>query len=319
MSVLDQRANRDDIVAIYKSVLSRRPETIDVLEAHFASNRSIAEHIGSTIESAEFRGKVISKLFEEQFYAPKTTIETTADDSSMVALERHIEKVWSDYGRDDPHWSVITGDEYRADAMDTDAEAKFYQSGKRDVDHFLDLCADNGLAPAGKVVDFGCGVGRLGEHLSASFSQYEGVDISRPHLDIASKRFDQIDRTNTKTTLLPDFIARNDGFDCFFTLIVLQHNPPPTMLMLLTNLLSRLRPGGVGYFQLPCLLFGYEFKLSNYLDLIADGGSMEMHALPQAIVLEAINESGCRLVDFTPDALIGGIGLSYTFLVAKPA
>jgi hypothetical protein len=90
------------------------------------------------------------------------------------------------------------------------------------------------------------------------------------------------------------------------------------MLLTLQRLLATLKPGGVGLFQIPCAFADYEFDLAAYLDEIDTRDSMEMHALPQHVVFDEIQRSGCRLVESVEDGRIVPLARSFTFLVQRP-
>ena len=62
-----------------------------------------------------------------------------------------------------------------------------------------------------------------------------------------------------------DQIAALPTFDCFISLIVLQHNPPPVIAFLLRTILRKLTPGGLAYFQVPTYQRGAVFKADEYL------------------------------------------------------
>jgi hypothetical protein len=43
-------------------------------------------------------------------------------------------------------------------------------------------------------------------------------------------------------------LAQIGGFDFFYSVIVLQHNPPPVIVHMLKTVFAQLNPGGIGYF-----------------------------------------------------------------------
>ena len=101
-------------------------------------------------------------------------------------------------------------------------------------------------------------------------------------------------------------------------MIVLQHNPPPVMRWLLQTILHRLKAGGLGFLQLPTIGGSYAFEAAAYLRQQADTTLMEMHVLPEEIVLEVPGETGCqRLKEREHDCIGDSTLLSKTFLVQK--
>lgn len=102
-----------------------------------------------------------------------------------------MREVWARYGETDPYFSVLTKERYQAARLaEADIEA-FYATGFLDYDMLIAACRRHGIEPhyAGTVLDFGCGLARVGAHLSNHFAHYVGTDISRPHLDQAAAHF----------------------------------------------------------------------------------------------------------------------------------
>ncbi len=106
--------------------------------------------------------------------------------------------------------------------------------------------------------------------------------------------------------------------DLFYSKIVLQHNPPPVMAVLLKNLLAALSPGGIGFFQIPVFKVGYSFLIEKYLQE-DNQTNMEMHFFPQADLLQLVADAGCRVCELFEDDAIGNTAsmLSNTLLVQK--
>jgi hypothetical protein len=109
--------------------------------------------------------------------------------------------------------------------------------------------------------------------------------------------------------------------DCvmFVLVIVLQHNPPPIMRLILRRALAGLSRHGIAYFQIPTYMPGYTFDTATYLKAAPDGPVMEMHCLPQRDVFELLANSDCVPLEVQRDASIGNPDnwLSYTFLAQK--
>jgi trans-aconitate methyltransferase len=160
-------------------------------------------------------------------------------------------------------------------------------------------------------LEYGCGTGRVTLWLVERFSPVYGYDISKSHLKIAKEKvpgakFCQIKSIHDLNSL-PEV-------DFVYSIIVLQHNPPPVIEYILSRLLRCLTPGGVALFQVPTYLPNYTFSIKQYLNQVNPG--MEMHAIPQATIYKVISEEGCIPVYVTTDASIME-GISNKFLVRK--
>ena len=102
--------------------------------------------------------------------------------------------------------------------------------------------------------------------------------------------------------------------------MVLQHNPPPIIAILLENLLNSLAPNGVALIQIPTYKRTYSFEVDTYIESsLFEEDELEMHYLPQSEVFEIIDKSDCSLIEVIEDNYIGRRGneLSNTFLIRK--
>lgn len=106
--------------------------------------------------------------------------------------------------------------------------------------------------------------------------------------------------------------------DAIFTVITLQHNPPPVMAWMLRTLLSRLRPGGVAYLQIPTYRNGYMFEAERYLHSTPPT-TLEMHFLPQHEVFRVVDQANCRCLEVREDGMVGdeNLMLSNSFVFQK--
>jgi hypothetical protein len=90
------------------------------------------------------------------------------------------------------------------------------------------------------------------------------------------------------------------------------------MQCLLRTILLKLKPGGLAFFQLPTMGEAYAFDAATYLRQPPDSTLMEMHVLPEEVVLEVLRETGCELLEAREHDCIGAAGwFSQTFLVRR--
>ena len=317
---LEHPASDADIRMLYRTVLKREAESDAVVRNYTDANVALGDALNVFLTCPEFVERNVPAAGAAIWQARQPgTIETEATDTQLSAMRAHVEKVWSAYGEEQTYWSVLTADKYRDAALDAAALADFYASGFGTYDQIARLLARNGVE-AGRirsVLDFGCGVGRLAAPFVQHLGHYIGVDISAGHLRLARERAAASGLDDTEFMGVGDFLRSDIAYDLYYSLIVLQHNPPPIMREMLRAGLRRVRPGGYALFQIPALIFDYNFSVEHYLA----GGwrdSMEMHALPQRVVFAELADAGFRLLEIVPDPFIGPAGISYVYLAEKP-
>jgi trans-aconitate methyltransferase len=170
-------------------------------------------------------------------------------------------------------------------------------------------------------LEFGCGLGRVTRWLSDRFESVIGCDISRAHLKEAEKYLSAQAISNVTFFQINQVedIKKLPKADVVFSVIVLQHNPPPVIELILHQLIKVLNPGGVAYFQLPTYLQGYHFSLKEYLANEGEQREIEMHYLPQWKVFEIVQQEGGKILEVCEDAWTGCRykEVSNTFLVEK--
>lgn len=318
MPSLARPATPADVATLYRVILGREPESAAVIADK--TGMATGALVRAFLESEEYRRSTVN-LLAERFHAdpPSGAIETSCSRAEFARLLENARATWEKLGREDPYWSVMTNEAYRGEEIREALEDGFFQSGQVDVDVFRAICLRNGLALPrdGVVLDFGCGVGRLGVHLAPLGREYLGVDISAPHLRLAERHLRTAGIGNAGFQSLPDFLADDRPIDIYFSIIVLQHNPPPIICHLVAKALERLSRGGVAYFQIPRGLFGYSYSAADHIANFRETGFMEMHAVPQREVFRLIRAAGCDLVECLPDGKTGACGLSTTYLVTR--
>jgi len=234
--------------------------------------------------------------------APPNEIETEVDPDTFTRLQARVERTWSRLGKEDAHWSVITDNKFRKENIDNTL-TDFFDMGEGDVKRLLAALHRAGaqLSRVRSVMDFGCGVGRLSVILSRHFDKVIGVDISPSHLREANSYFRSLGIENIQTRKLTSVseIETLEKCDLVYSIIVLQHNPPPVMRELLSRLCSRVERGGFLYVQIPTYKVGYSYSSDS--DLLDNTDSMEMHILPQKVVFDVIEKAGLSIREVVED------------------
>lgn len=161
---------------------------------------------------------------------------------------RETQEHWTQLGKDDPFWAVLTDPNKRDGRWDP---AEFFQTGVEEIKNVLEhLQSLRVNVLKGKALDFGCGVGRLSQALAQHFEEVHGVDISSSMLEHAN-RFNQFGGKCTyHLNGAPDLrIFPDASFDFIYTAIVLQHMDPQYQIGYITEFFRLLKPGGIVEFQ----------------------------------------------------------------------
>lgn len=316
--------SQDAVVWAYRLILGRDPENEQVVQEKMGL-ASIAELRTAFLQSNEALHRSSNPADGKHHptdlvpLRPMGPVQVLMTSAQHAALWEHVQVSWEQLGHNVPHHSVLTAADYLPENFQDNA-ASFWDSGSNDIAMIRDMCATAGVSLEDKRVclEYGCGVGRVSTKLAGLFERVLAVDISVPHLELARRRalevaVANIDFVRATRAVLEDL----PPFDFLFSRIVLQHNPPPLMAIILQNLLARLLPGGAAVFQIPVFMEGYSFELDSYLTAANPG--MEMHCLPQRDLFQIVREAGANILDVRENGDIGNYGrwVSNIILVAK--
>jgi SAM-dependent methyltransferase len=166
-----------------------------------------------------------------------------------TAILLKMQQDWDARARENARYYVATGNENWTDE-------EFFQSGERTVSEevetdMINIC--QGKPPGEmKVLEIGCGAGRVTRALSRIFGEVHGVDVSGEMVRLATQALQ--DRPNA-------FVHQNNGkdlsvlpegvvFDFAFSTIVFQHVPSRDVIEnYVREVHRRLRPGALFKFQ----------------------------------------------------------------------
>lgn len=159
-----------------------------------------------------------------------------------------VRRDWTRLGAEDPLWAVSVTPDARGNRWD---DEEFLATGRDSVAASRDWLARLGLATEwGRVLDFGCGAGRLSQALAEHAREVVGVDVSVPMLDVARKLDRSAGRCEFVLNESPDLARFGDGgFDLVYTDLVLQHLPRPVIEGYLAEFMRVLAPGGIALLQ----------------------------------------------------------------------
>ena len=307
----------------YRLFLNREPENPGIVEqvaSRLRSWKELRTHFGGSAEYLQ----AVAGMSRPSLggHEPPMAIERVEDEATVARLLDHVAGAWTHMGKVEPHYSVITDPRFKPDRIGAYLE-EFHASGRQSLARMHSALARIGLAPAKDAVVFelGCGVGRITHWLAAEAARVLAVDVSAHHLELARHHLQAGGVDNVELVRLErvEDIDKLPACDLFFSVIVLQHNPPPVIAAILGRAFARLRPGGLAYFQVPTYRAGYRFELEAYLAENLGGHDMEMHVLPQREVMRLASAHDCELVEVIEDTYTGMRPgeMSNTFLLRK--
>ncbi|MGF1500938.1 MAG: class I SAM-dependent methyltransferase [Paracoccaceae bacterium] len=231
------------------------------------------------------------RFLNRHVLGPPLHIDVDATPDQMAGLVARIEENWRRFGETEPYWSVIANPAFRAQRIE-ETRADFFRTGEQTVERVEAALARAAirLPEDARILDYGCGVGRVSAAFARRGYRVTGVDISAEHLALAAEHCQGLPVDLVRIERLAE-IDTLPECDLFFSTIVLQHNPPPVIAEILARALHRVAPGGAAWFQVPTYLTGYRYDLEQ--DLAAtEAGQMELHVLPQAAVFDRLAAAG---------------------------
>lgn len=181
-----------------------------------------------------------------------TLINTRTHISNLFKKNERIDdskSKWNELAKKDAPYYILTNKSISA------SETKFKQSGEKDVqENFLNdeiIRSVIGYDKKSKVLEIGCGIGRLSEFIAPHVDRLYGIDISDEMISRAKKRLDNHKNTIFMATDGIHFPLESESVDVIFSFIVFQHMPSVDVVRRNIEEISRvLRPGGIAKIQL---------------------------------------------------------------------
>jgi 2-polyprenyl-3-methyl-5-hydroxy-6-metoxy-1,4-benzoquinol methylase len=171
---------------------------------------------------------------------------------NMSNIDMSTDLAWEEWGRREPYFGVITDSKFRSSEMTEQTKREFFESGRWHVNYimqFIHKCVDANFEPK-RVLDFGCGVGRLLIPFAGVAKQVFGLDVSPSMLLEAKRNCEAHGVTNAHFLRSDDTLSSLiGGFDLIHSCIVFQHIPVARGRSIFSRLLHHLRPGGIGAVQ----------------------------------------------------------------------
>jgi SAM-dependent methyltransferase len=321
-TALARPTKREDVIAAYHLILGREPESEKAITDNLL-NSDLGALRNQFLNADEFLQGMPRVTSHQGLPITALPLEVEVDVAPEVltAMVRKTGEYWNKVGREAPHWSVVTASKFLPENI-MQHQDEFFESSRIDEEIILSGLARVGVVPSElrSCVEFGCGVGRLTFRLASLFPKVTGIDISSSHLALAREYCNRLDQKNV------DFVQASsealmpaEGFDFWFSRIVLQHNPPPVSMAIIRKAFQALNRGGIAMFQVPVYHVGYSFRAHDYLSSRL-GENMEMHCVPQQAILNLAQSHGLQLLDVREDTWVVSDGpdwLSNNFIFRR--
>ena len=159
-----------------------------------------------------------------------------------AAIGRDYKAAWNEAAQADAHDAILTG---------SNAES-FERSGRSDAEMIRRYLRGRDA----KVLNIGCGVGRVERYLAPWVGELHAVDVSGEMIRRAGERLAGIPNVRLKELGNAEFLGsfEPDRFDLVFSFLVLQHLEREDAFLYLKDAFRILKPGGVLFVQFPNFL-----------------------------------------------------------------
>lgn len=321
----DGKTTQEAVAWGYRLFLDREPENLDVVKekaSRLKDTQALREVFLSSEEfSSKNTGRKRPRLHGNE---PKLLIDLDLSANELETLLEHVQSTWQQLGKTEPYWSVLTDEKFLLSNIgDRAVVEEFYSSGKSEMARIVEHLKRNdiNISELKTCMEYGCGLGRVTMWLARQFETVYGCDISGDHLKIAGDNLRNRGIKNVELLQIKNManVENLPRVDFIYSVIVLQHNPPPIIREIVRYFMRALNPNGIALFQVPTYRQGYRFSLKEYFSNDIKKNDMEMHVLPQKDIFEIIRQEGCGVLEVLDDGWAGLADgeLSNTFLVRK--
>ena len=169
---------------------------------------------------------------------------TEQKDEMLAETAKVMKRDWNERARKNAKWFITTV------SLDQ-SEEDFDATGRAEVENWLlaelPLILQGRAAHELRVLEIGCGIGRMTRHLAAVFGEIVAVDVSGEMIRQAQARLSGLDNVRFAETSGTDFRELpDDYFDLAFTVYVFQHVPSAAVIRSsIIDAFRTIRPGGL--------------------------------------------------------------------------
>jgi trans-aconitate methyltransferase len=260
----------------------------------------------------------------------------------MIWRLQRFGRDWNELARRNPFGAILTGGNDELAEWNVD---EFFETGKADAARFMaDLERIAPTARRCRLLDFGCGVGRVTRALADHFQSVVGMDVAPTMI----RRARLLNRSYAHCTFVVNRRAhlrrfRSGTFDVIYSRLVLQHVPPALVRVYIPEFLRLLVPGGVLMFQMPdeitrepeesflnAPVVGGRLKQQlpralvrayrrvKYWSIVDESlKRMAMFGMPHDCVLTLAREAGARVLAVAPDQSHGLSPRGYEYWMSR--
>jgi len=214
------KVTEEDVRAAYRFLLNREPESDAVVKSRISAHSTISSLRQAFLISPEFLNEAAKNIAIDNSRKEPNSVVVDVDPACLRRLVEHVRRQWTALGASNPHWSVLTHDEYRAENLNEERLQRFYASGEADA-NLIDVFERRAgrRVSRGRCFELGCGVGRVTKYLAQKFESVVAADISPGNLALCEKHMEESGASNVKPVLLasPYDIDQLGDFDFFYS------------------------------------------------------------------------------------------------------
>jgi ubiquinone/menaquinone biosynthesis C-methylase UbiE len=169
----------------------------------------------------------------------------------MIAMGTlHSDSNWKFYGSKEPYFGVTGLEKHLVENLGEQITDDFFLSGSADVENLFATIhskIDPGFK-AERILDFGCGPGRMVIPFARHAKEVVGMDVSQHMIEEALKNCARYNITNASFQLSDDHLTalKNQEFDLVHSFIVIQHINIKRGEKIIEHLLETIKSGGIG-------------------------------------------------------------------------
>jgi SAM-dependent methyltransferase len=168
-------------------------------------------------------------------------------------LANDPDRDWEHWGKTDPYFGVLTDPKFLDENLNDHSFLDFFASGERHVEHVY-TAIRSGVRPdfqPVRVLDYGCGVGRLVVPFASRSQEVVGVDVSPSMLEVARENCKRLGANSVSLLHANELDSLAPAsFDLVHSYIVFQHIPVARGELILRKLISLIAEGGMGAIHL---------------------------------------------------------------------